>query len=264
MGRISQFVLRRRVGLAILAGLAAGASVLVINTNARHVTAMRYVQLATADPTCSYLQCISNGITPTASSGAYTGDQMSWIRSYAFAKAVSKTRPLIGLSPTELWHSVTVTPLGATGRADVTVDTPHQLLSRKILRRYLGVYVGWSKKRDITALQALLNHSSDLSGSDRKTMRAVIHAARWKKGYSPYASQWSDRVTGAKMPAAKTFVAVSGGSSRRHTVELVLAAAFAGAMIVLGGFGLADARRRRSSAEPGGPAQAAAQRPTLS
>jgi hypothetical protein len=246
------------VGIALLAGVAAGATVLVVHDSTRHATETRYVQLATADPACAYFACTSNGLTPAAISGAYTNDQISWIRSLAFATAVSRTRPALNLSPATLLHSVTVTPLGATGRAEVTVDTPHRLLSLKILRRYLGVYVGWSKERDVQKLLALLKSSPDLSRSDKKTIGQVVGAARWKRGYAPYASRWSDRPTGAKMPPAKIFPASSGGSNTRHTAVLVVAAGFAGAMIVLGGFGLADARRRGRPS----PARAATHRTT--
>jgi hypothetical protein len=258
--------------VAVVVGVLAGAAVLAMNHNSSsaQATAQEDVRLASADAACAFVPCTVDGLTPGPSADAYPQQQLAWIQSYQFANAVSRVPGSPHLTPQQISKSVTVLPLGAASRrfkscwwashcAAISFRASSAAVASAMVRRYAELYVLWSNRLDHRQLTALAVHGKVSGRSARKALDEAIQQSR-VGGVRPIL----DRVNGATTLPRTYAVTATAGQTRRHVAELAAAAALASAMILLGAFGLVDARRRgRSRTEQDGPARAAAHRPTL-
>jgi hypothetical protein len=257
----------KRTVVAVLAAVVAGVAVLVMNTGSGlQVTAHEDVRLATADAECGLVACTIDGITPDPNAVAYTAGQLALLQSFQFARAVSLMSGSLHLTPQEIWRSVRVEPLGrgahtfhscwwASQCAAISFQASSEAVATAVVRRYSEVYMLWTSQLDVRNLIALTRDRS-LKGNSARLALLVAAVDKAKKGMQ---RPRRDRITGASALPITFGVETTGQHTLRHTAELAVAAAAAVAMILLGAFGLIDARRHSGA---GGEAPRA-HRPTL-
>jgi hypothetical protein len=251
---------------AAVAGVLAAAVVLVLNTGGKsQVTASQDLRLATADAACGFTHCANDGVTPSPTADAYPAQQLAWLQSYQFAVAVSRMPGSPHLSPNEIWRSVTVLPLGAASRkihacwwashcAQISFQASSYAAASAMVERYSEMYLLWSSRIDARHLIALAG--SIPKGSLDEWRDAVERAQTTGRTFR--AGPQREGVTGASTLPSTLTPPVTSRRTFQHTAGLAVAAGVAVAMILLGAFGLADARRQRRL-KPSGHAEPPAQ-----
>jgi hypothetical protein len=224
--------LGRRLVATIVVCVAGALGVLVVGGNHSEYSATGGVRLATSDPTCLFLPCPSNLAGPSPGAYGYTAGQVAWIKSYGFARAVSQSRPSLGLSPEAVWLSIDASQIGASRTAQITAYAKDAKIARELVTRYREQYVAMAKKQDLQKLAAL--------PTPQKPLRPLLTQVVKKAEDGTFIQ---DRGSGASL-SGTVAVTPARARSRIRILAAMAAATLAGALIVLGGFALWDARRR--------------------